>query len=96
MLKQSVVSKSGQGWKLIVAVLALVSGSFAPLYAGSGVSWTLGTIIALVGYAFGMITIRCMGCGNRWFWEAAMDAGLYPKIFRRSSCLSCGHDFGRD
>jgi hypothetical protein len=96
MLEQSVVRKSGQGWKLVTALLALLIGSFAPLFAGSGVSWTVGTVIAIAGYAFGIVSIRCISCGNRWFWEAAMDAGLYPKIFRGSACLSCGHEFAQD
>ena len=96
MLEQSVVTRSGQSWKLVTAIVALLIGSFAPLFAASGISWTVGTVIAIVGYAFGIVAIRCASCGNRWFWEAAMDAGLYAKIFRSSSCLSCGTDFAQD
>ncbi len=93
MLKQSVISQSGQGWKLVIAILALLVGSFAPLFPDMGISWTLGTVVAIVGYIFGMIAIRCMHCGNLWFWEAAKDAGLYSPLFKKSSCPNCGHDF---
>ena len=49
MLKQSVITKSGQLWKLAVAVVVLLVGSFAPLYPVTGISWTSGTVIVVVG-----------------------------------------------
>lgn len=94
MLKQSVITKSGQLWKLSVAVLALLVGSFAPLYPVTGISWTAGTVIAIVGYLFGMLAIRCKGCGKMWFWEAAKDAGLYGPLFKQPICPNCGQEFG--
>ena len=93
MLKQSVITQSGQFWKLAVAVLALLIGSFAPLYPATGISWTSGTVIAVVGYLFGMLAIRCKDCGKMWFWEAAKDPGFYAPIFKRSECPNCGHEF---
>jgi hypothetical protein len=93
MLKQSVISKSGQSWKLVVAIAALIAGSFAPMFPSLGLSWTAGTIIAVIGYAFGMISIRCGNCSSRWFWEAAMNVGLYKPLFKGSACPGCGHDF---
>jgi len=93
MLKQSVITQSGQLWKLAVAVLALLVGSFAPLYPETGISWTAGTVIAIAGYVFGMLAIRCKECGKMWFWEAAKDAGFYGPIFKRSQCPNCGHEF---
>jgi protein-S-isoprenylcysteine O-methyltransferase Ste14 len=94
MLKQSVITKSGQLWKLSVAVLALLVGSFAPLYPVTGISWTAGTVIAIVGYLFGMLAIRCKGCGKIWFWEAAKDPGLYGPLFKQPICPNCGQEFG--
>jgi len=94
MFKQSVITRSGQLWKLTVAVLALLVGSFAPLYPVAGISWTVGTVIAIVGYLFGMLAIHCKGCRKLWFWEAAKDVGLYGPLFKQSVCPNCGHEFG--
>jgi len=94
MLKQSVITQSGQFWKLAVAVSALLIGSFAPLYPETGISWTSGTVIAIFGYLFGMLAIRCSNCGKMWFWEAAKDPGFYGPIFKQTECPNCGHEFG--
>ena len=95
-MKNSVVARTGQLWKLGLSVLLLLVGSFAPLFAGSGVSWTGGTILVLVGYAFGCLAIRCPACGNRWFWSAALDATHYKPLLSRSVCPVCKHDFAGD
>lgn len=90
MLEQSVIRQSGQVWKLAVSICALLVGSFAPLYPDSGISWTTGTIIAVFGYAFGVLAIRCSKCGSRWFWQAAIGNIGYGPLFKRSSCPKCG------
>jgi hypothetical protein len=51
-------------------------------------------VLAVAAYAFGTLAIRCPACGNRWFWEAALDAGLYRPLFRGSACPKCQRDFG--
>jgi hypothetical protein len=94
MLKKSVITRSGQLWKLVIAILALLVGSFAPLYPVTSISWTAGTVIAIIGYLFGMLAIRCKACGKMWFWEAAKDAGLYGPLFKQSACPNCGQEFG--
>ena len=94
MLKQSVISQSGQFWKLAVAVLALLIGSFAPLYPAIGISWTSGTVLAIVGYVFAMLAIRCKNCGKMWFWEAVKDPDFYGRIFKQTACPNCDHEFG--
>jgi hypothetical protein len=96
MLEQSVIHKSGQCWKLDVAVVVMLTGSIAPLFPDGGISWLEGTVLAVLGYLFALISIRWARCGNRWFWPAIMNASLYTKIFRGSSCLRCGHDFDSD
>jgi hypothetical protein len=93
VLSQSVIGLSGQTWKLLVAIIAILFGSFVPFYEASGVSWTAGTVIAIAGYAFGLVTIRCRNCNSLWFWEAAKDAGLYGPLFKGATCPECGHDF---
>ena len=93
MFGNSVVARTGQSWKLILSILLMVIGSFAPLWEGFRINWTLGTLLVVVGYAFGLWYIPCPKCGNRWFWSAALDASLYGPLFKASSCPSCKHDF---
>jgi len=93
MFAQSVIARTGQSWKLVLAILLMVIGSFAPLWEGFRINWTLGTILVVVGYAFGIWFITCPNCGKRWFWAAALDATLYGPLFKASACPSCKQDF---
>jgi hypothetical protein len=93
MLGKSVIRQSGQLWKLILALAALFTGSFAPLVPATGIGWTSGTILAIVGYAYGIFGIRCSECRCMWLWEAAKDAGWYKRLFGEPSCPACGHRF---
>ena len=94
MFGNSVIGRTGQSWKLILAILLMVIGSFAPLWEGFRINWTLGTILVCVGYAFGVWFVVCPKCGNRWFWSAALDATLYRPLFKGSACPACKQDFG--
>jgi protein-S-isoprenylcysteine O-methyltransferase Ste14 len=93
MLKASLLGRTGQLWKLIVAVGALLIGSFAPLYPALAISWTVGTVIAIAGYVFGIIVIRCASCGNRWLWGATKGDFGYSVLFNQAKCPGCQHDF---
>lgn len=95
MFSDSVLARTGQLWKLAIAVLALVIGSVAPAFPATGMSWTVGTVLAIAGYAFGVWAIRCPSCGQRWFWIALLDGSLYKPLFTRAECPSCGTDFAR-
>jgi hypothetical protein len=94
MLKKSVITRSGQLWKLVIAILALLVGSFAPLYPVTSISWTAGMVIAIIGYLFGVLAIRCKDCGKMWFWEAAKDSRLYGPLIQQSACPNCGQEYG--
>jgi hypothetical protein len=93
--RTSVIGLTGQYWKVGVGALALLVGSFAPLVEASGLSWTWGTIIAVAGYAFTCLAVRCPSCGGRWFWQAALDASLYAPLFRDSTCPQCKRDLSQ-
>ncbi len=93
MAQASVLSLTGQYWKLIVGISALIVGSVAPLSEATGFSWTAGTVLAVVGYAFTCYAVRCPGCESRWFWQAALDASVYGPLFKGSSCPACKKDF---
>lgn len=95
MQQSSVIAATGQYWKLALGVAALVVGSFVPMVEGIGMSWTTGTVVAIAGYAFTCLAVRCPDCGSRWLWQAALDAGLYGPLFKRSTCPKCGRDFAR-
>ncbi len=96
MFKDSVIRKTHQWWKLLVGVAGLVIGSIAPLFEVSGISWTVGTIIAVVGYGFSVAAIRCPSCEQRWFWKALLYSEIYAPLFTKTACPSCEHDFGQD
>lgn len=93
MFSESVLARTGQLWKVGLAVLALVAGSVVPAFPAAGLSWTGGTILAVAGYAAGILFTRCPRCGERWFWTALMRAELYKPLFTEPRCTACGHDF---
>ncbi len=95
MLANSVVTRTGQMWKLYLALVLMVYGSFAPVWPATGTSWTLGTIIGLAGYAVGTWFSVCPKCHNRWFWSAALDARLYGPLFKAPDCPACKAGFDR-
>jgi hypothetical protein len=94
MFNNSVISKTGQMWKIMVGSGALIIGSVAPAFEQTGMSWTVGTIIAVVGYGFAVVSISCPSCSQRWFYKALLDAGMYGPLFGKSACPDCQHEFG--
>ena len=94
MMKDSVITRSAQMWKLLLGVTLLLAGSLLPLVKSIGMSWTVGTIIAGLGYAFALIYVRCPACKQRWLWQATLNAELYAPLFRHSECPSCKARFG--
>jgi len=89
MFKDSVIRKTGQWWKLVIGIGALLLGSIAPIFAAIGMSWTMGTIIAVLGYGFSLAFIRCPECGQRWFWRALIYSEMYRPLFTKPGCPSC-------
>ena len=89
MLDNSIIKNTGQSWKLTVVVAALLAGSLAPAFPASGLSWTAGTVIAVAGYIYGLVLIRCPSCGARWFWDALMNPDVYKAVFKGSDCPNC-------
>ena len=94
MFSESVISQSGQLWKFLIAMVALLVGSFAPLFVEEIISWTTGSVMAIGGYVFGLLAIKCKDCNKMWFWEAALDARLYKPILKESGCPCCQHRYG--
>ena len=93
MLQNSVIRKTSQLWKLYLGIAAMAFGSIAPAFEQSGLSWTTGTVIAVVGYVFALVFISCPACGQRWFYRAILYAEIYGPLFRKSECPTCKKDF---
>ena len=94
MMADSVVSRTGQFWKLALAIVLLLIGSTAPFFEQSGMSWTVGSIVAVAGYGFALAFIRCPNCNSAWFWKAALYAELYGPLFKKPECPICKNHFG--
>ena len=94
MFNSSVIRNTGQWWKLVIGVVALMLGSIAPIFESSGMSWTVGTIVAVIGYGFSLAFIRCPGCGQRRFRRALIYSEMYRPLFTDPGCPSC--DFSSD
>jgi len=92
-MRNSVIGRTGQWWKVVLGMAALLFGSIAPLFESSGISITVGTVIAVVGYGLSIALVRCPACGEHWFWKALIDAGLYRPLFTRPACPGCGHEY---
>jgi hypothetical protein len=93
MFANSVILRTAQAWKFIVAVVALLVGSFAPLWPSTGLDWTSGTVLAVAGYAYGCLAIRCPSCGMRWLWQATLRAELWGPLAKKADCPGCGRNF---
>jgi hypothetical protein len=93
MFNRSVVTLTGQKWKAIVGIVLMLVGSIAPAFESSGMSWTVGTIIATIAYGFVLLAIECPKCRQRWFLKALVYAEYYGPLFKESSCPLCAHDF---
>jgi len=89
-MRSSVVARTGQLWKLVIAILVMVIGSVAPVWPASGLTWTTGTLLAVAGFLFGCLMIRCPACGNRWFWDALMRPENYGPLLSKPDCPACG------
>lgn len=89
----SILALTGQRWKFVLGAGALLVGSFAPLLEASHLDWTSGTLLAVAGYAFVCLAVRCPHCGSRWFWQAALDASVYAPLFKGTACPACKRDF---
>ena len=95
MFSESVVTQTGQSWKLWLGVTAMVFGSVAPLFESASISWTVGTLITVAGYGFAVATIYCPNCKQRWFWKALLYAEMYRLLFTEPCCPGCAQNFGR-
>jgi hypothetical protein len=93
VFNHSVIKLTGQMWKLLLAVIAMLIGSFAPLFPLTGITLTAGAVLAIGAYAYGCYAIVCPACKIRWFWGALMRAEWYKPLLTKSTCPACSHDY---
>jgi len=99
MFSQSIIRNTGQLWKLVLATIAMVVGSVAPLFSVTGMDWVSGTILACAGFAFASYGIACPNCGIRWFWKSMSNLelqGWLVWLVTRPTCPQCETDFRRN
>lgn len=104
MLEHSVIGRTGQAGKAVIALGGLILGgaiSLLPLqFFGEPASTPavlvkLGAALFSLGcFFYGCRAIRCPACGARWVWDAvsgrAVNAWL-ASLLRTPNCPSCGH-----
>lgn len=100
---RSVLVKSGQAWKLWLAVTGVAMAGGLVVFALSRISmfsrgdFTLvmlaGVFLGIASFFFGCTAIRCPRCHARWFWQA-VSAERSDRwigwLLCLESCPACG------
>lgn len=98
----SVIRRSGQTWKLWLAIGAMTLGGIM-MFIGlanlqrSGL-WPLslffgGIVLNMLGLAFGALFVRCPACNNKWLWSGISSKPLdswLPSVLDAAACPACG------
>ena len=101
LLKNSIIRKTGQFWKVILAFTGIVLGWIGMIVAltsfgskeGGIVVAVVCLVIALTSMLFVFISVRCPKCNSRWVWIAASkkDKSEWPYWFLKlEKCPTCG------
>jgi len=103
MLEHSVIGRTGQAGKAVVALGGLLLGgaiSLLPLPQLAATSTPAAllkfgaALFSLGCFFYGCRAIRCPACGARWVWDAvsgrAVNAWL-ASLLRTPNCPGCGH-----
>jgi hypothetical protein len=104
MFDSSVIKRTGQWWKVLLALwggLAFGAAAFVAARVIQPVGWsgplTLSGSLAGVGcFAFLCWSIRCPRCGARWYWLSVSDSaakGWDRHVLLRPTCPACGAEF---
>jgi predicted RNA-binding Zn-ribbon protein involved in translation (DUF1610 family) len=96
MFDKSVIARTGQKWKLALAIALVIAGA-ATLLIGlnakaAGIA-ILGLPVAFAGMLFGGLAVRCPSCGNRWVWNAMSNQGQaswLTWLASQTQCPQCG------
>jgi len=83
MLEGSVLARTDQVWKVLVAVCVVFVGGATLFYGvvsntpnGAGSLWIVGgMLLTFAGLAYACLSVRCAKCGARWVWMAVSQQG---------------------
>lgn len=100
MHEESVIRKTGQWWKLILAFCGILAGGFlmfgGRLVLGSTQTAVFvvigGVFLGLASFVYGCFAIRCPNCGVRWVWlgVSGKSSGQWLEwLLNQSSCPKC-------
>jgi hypothetical protein len=106
VFEASVISKSGQLWKVHASVVLIILGGIAVFWGQShletyAADWLIagGMTSVLAGLVYACFGIRCRACGAKWFWLAMSKQASNHWIhwlLSQSACPNCKNDFRRD
>ena len=104
MFERTVIIRTGQGWKAIIAFGGLTLGAVVSLCgpvlsrqssSDFGVLVQMGgAVFGLVAFFFGCRSIRCPSCGSRWVWEAISRHSAnrwLSALLTKAACPACGY-----
>jgi len=103
MLARSVITKSGQLWKLLTCLALIIIGGISMCWGQSHLDtnyggWLLASgMVAVFGaLIFACVGIRCPSCGAKWFWLAVNRQASNKWLnwlLTQSACPECKGEF---
>jgi endogenous inhibitor of DNA gyrase (YacG/DUF329 family) len=105
MIRRSLLSSSGQLWKLYLSLILIILGGVLLLVAGmnteqltpgSGFLLVFGAFsLMAIGLLGGGLSVRCPKCGAKLLWKAISEAPAsrwLHWLVTLSECPVCGHN----
>jgi hypothetical protein len=107
-LSESIIWRTGQGTKAVIALAGLLSGGAAVYLGGLAyksfpdsivvvIAQLGGALFGLAAMFFACRSIRCPGCGTRWIWDTMSKESASRWMFSlldSKTCPKCGHPDG--
>ena len=103
MFEKSLIVRSGQSWKIVLAIVVAIGGCVTmvwgprvPLDASSYLGTALGlggALVALLSWIFACATVRCHRCRAPWLWLAVSQKSVSEWAFwfmTLDACPRCG------
>jgi hypothetical protein len=105
LLRESVIYRTGQGRKALLALLGLLVGA-AAMYLGGVVYKSFpdssvvvfaqlgGALFGLGAMFFACRSIRCPSCETRWIWDSMSKEPVsrwMSSLLDSKTCPKCGH-----
>ena len=101
MFERSVITRSGQTWKMIVCAIALVIAVGSVFLGCSRINALTpeeftgavlgGAVFGIIAAAVACAAIRCPNCGARWVWEAVRKQAQDKWLLWLTQLSCCPH-----